>query len=126
ERYAGAHATYVSNSWGYPEFSGETADAASFDEPGESYFAAVFDKPGRTQYPPTSPNVVPVGGSELTPSGTVAWSPSGGGCSAYERAAAGEANVASLAGCADNQSTPGVSADAVGIPVFDTVNGWLN
>jgi len=28
ERYAGAHAGYVSNSWGYPEFAGETLDAA--------------------------------------------------------------------------------------------------
>jgi subtilase family serine protease len=126
ERYAGAHATYVSNSWGFPEFSGETADATTFAEPGVSYFAAVVDSPDKTQYPATSPNVVAVGGSELTPSGTVPWTTGGGGCSIYEPAAVGEARVASLAGCSDNQSTPEVSGDAVGIPVFDAVTGWLN
>jgi subtilase family serine protease len=126
ERYAGAHAAYVSNSWGYPEFSGETADAGTFSDPGVSYFAAVDDSAGQTQYPATSPNVVAVGGNELTPLGTIPWTSGGGGCSAYELASSVGARVAaSQAGCSSNQSTPEVSADAVGTPVFDTVSGWL-
>ena len=125
EQYAGAHARYVSNSWGFPEFSGETADGGPFSDPGVSYFAAVDDSPGQTQYPATVPSVVSVGASELTSSGPIPWTSGGGGCSAYELASSGDARVASQAGCSDNQSTPEVSADAVGIPVFDAVSGWL-
>ena len=124
ERYAGAHAGYVSNSWGYPEFSGEVADNAAFADTGVSYFASVEDSPGQTQYPATSPNVVAVGGNQLTSSGTIPWTSGGGGCSSYEQAFPGEASVASKAGCSGNQSTPEVSADAVGIPVFDAASGW--
>ncbi len=118
ERYAGAHASYVSNSWGYPEFAGETADAASFAGPGVSYFAAVADSPGRTQYPATAPNVIAVGGDEPTATGTIPWTSGGGGCSAYEQAPAGLAGIATAAGCSGNQPTPAVSADAVNIPVL--------
>jgi len=123
ERYAGAHAEYVSNSWGYPEFSGETADDTAFADPGVSYFASVEDLPGKTQYPATSPNVVAVGGDQLTSSGIIPWASGGGGCSWFEPAFSGEASLASEAGCSGNQSTPEVSADAVGIPVFNA-SGW--
>jgi subtilase family serine protease len=125
EQYAGAHAGYVSNSWGYPEFSGETADAASFSDVGVSYFAAVADSAGKTQFPATDPDVVAVGGNELTPSGTIPWPSGGGGCSASEPAAASEVALAAQSGCSANQPTPLVSGDAVGIPVFDPAIGWI-
>jgi subtilase family serine protease len=125
EQYAGAHAGYVSNSWGFPEFPAETTDTAIFTEPGVSYFAAVSDTTGKTQYPATAPNVVAVGGSDLTSSGPAAWT-GGGGCSAFEHESPSEAELASLAGCSGNQSTPEVSADAVDIPTFDASTGWLN
>jgi len=125
ERYAGAHAGYVSNSWGFPEFAAETADTPIFTEPHVSYFAAVSDTTGKTQYPATAPNVVAVGGSDLTSSGPAAWT-GGGGCSAFEHESPSEAELASAAGCSGNQSTPEVSADAVDIPVFDASTGWLN
>jgi hypothetical protein len=64
ERYAGAHAGYVLNSWGTPEFAGESADDRAFSDPGVSYFASTPDMPDQTQYPATSPNVVAVGGDE--------------------------------------------------------------
>jgi subtilase family serine protease len=124
EQYAGAHASYVSNSWGYPEFSGEAANNAAFADPGVSYFAAVADSPGLTQYPATAPTVISVGGDELTPWGAIPWASGGGACSSYEPAPAGGADIASSAGCADRKSTPEVSADAVGIPVFDSGSGW--
>ena len=125
EQYAGAHAGYVSNSWGYPEFAGETADAASFSDVGVSYFAAVADSAGKTQFPATDPNVVAVGGNELTSSGTVPWPSGGGGCSAYEPVASSDAAIAAQSGCSGNQSTPLVSGDAVGIPVYDAACGWI-
>jgi subtilase family serine protease len=126
ERYAGAHAQYVSNSWGYPEFAGETADAASFAVAGVSYFAAVVDSPGRTQYPATAPNVIAVGGDETTAAGTIPWTSGGGGCSVYEQAPAGLAGIATAAGCAGYQPTPAVSADAVNIPVLGDSSTWVN
>jgi len=126
ERYAGAHAGYVSNSWGNPEFSGERADASAFATAGVSYFAAVDDSPGETQYPATDPTVVAVGGDERTASGTVPWTSGGGGCSAYEQAPAGQAAIAAQAGCSGDQSTPAVSANAVDIPVVGDGSLWWN
>jgi subtilase family serine protease len=125
EQYAGAHANYVSNSWGFPEFSGETADSSTFADAGVSYFAAVADTADKTQYPATDPNVVAVGGNELTPSGAIPWPSGGGGCSAYEPASSSETAVASQAGCSGSQPTPLVSGDATGIPVFDPATGWI-
>jgi len=126
EQYAGAHAQYVSNSWGLSEFSGETAITANFIEAGVSYFAAVADSVGKTQFPATSPDVIAVGGSALTSSGTIPWASGGGGCSAYEKATSVGAALSSQAGCSGNQSTPQVTANAVGIPVFDAATGWLS
>jgi subtilase family serine protease len=126
ERYAGSQARYVSNSWGFPEFSAETADTGDFTRSGVSYFAAVNDAAGQTQYPATSPAVLAVGGNELTSSGTVPWTSGGGGCSAYEEASSAEALASSQAGCSGHQSTPEVSADAVGIPMYDMATGWLS
>jgi subtilase family serine protease len=126
ETYAGSHAGYVSNSWGYPEFAGETADAATFADPGVSYFAAVADSPNVTQYPATAPNVVAVGGDERTSSGAVPWTPGGGGCSAYEAATTGQVALANQAGCSGAQSTPAVSANAINIAVLGADSVWEN
>jgi subtilase family serine protease len=124
ERYAGAHAGYVSNSWGFPEFSGEAADGAAFAAPGVSYFAAVDDSPGETQYPATAPNVVAVGGVQLTSTSTVPWTSGGGGCSSYEQVSSGQLALAAQAGCSGRQATPAVSANAVGIPVLSSGSLW--
>lgn len=126
EQYAGSHAGYVSNSWGFPEFVGETADTGDFTDPGVSYFAAVDDAAGETQFPATSPSVLAVGGNELTALGTVPWTSGGGGCSADEMASFAEDPASSQAGCSGRRSTPDVSADAVGIPVYDIAEGWLS
>ena len=126
EQYAGSNARYVSNSWGYPEFSGETAEPGDFTDPGVSYFAAVADSAGVTQYPATDPRVLAVGGNELTSSGTFPWTSGGGGCSAYEEASLTEEPASSQAGCSGRRSTPDVSADAVDIPVYDVAAGWLS
>jgi len=129
ERYAGAHAGYVLNSWGTPEFAGESADDRAFSDPGVSYFASTPDMPDQTQYPATSPNVVAVGGDELTGGGVVPWPSGGGGCSAYEEASPAETGLSTNAecagkGCAGKQMTPEVAADADGVPVWDAAMGW--
>jgi subtilase family serine protease len=124
ERYAGANAGYVLNSWGTPEFAGEAADDSAFADPGVSYFASVPDEADQTQYPATSPNVVAVGGDQPTAGGVIPWPSSGGGCSAYESAYPAEAGPSSQAGCAGKQMTPEVTADAAGIPVWDAASGW--
>lgn len=124
ERYAGANAGYVVNSWGTPEFAGEAADDSAFADPGVSYFASVPDVPGQTQYPATSPNVVAVGGDQPSPRGVIPWPSSEGGCSAYEPAHPAESGLSSQAGCAGKQMTPEVAADAAGIPVWDAGSGW--
>jgi Ricin-type beta-trefoil lectin domain len=85
-------AKYVSNSYGGPEFSGETADdSAYYNHPGVVITAAAGDNGYGVAYPAVSPDVVSVGGTSLTYTGTgtrpwseKVWSGSGSGCSAYE------------------------------------------
>ena len=82
----------VSMSWGGKEGSGgytpaqENTTDPSFTTPGVTYFASSGDKGDPGQYPAFSPNVVAVGGTELTPNPMggyqeSAWSGSGGGIS---------------------------------------------
>ncbi len=47
EQYAGSNATYVSNSWGGSEFSGEPGYDSDFEDPGVYYFAAAGDAGAR-------------------------------------------------------------------------------
>jgi hypothetical protein len=89
--YAGV--SVVSNSWGGGESSGETSYDSYFTTPsghaGVSFFASAGDSGGQILYPSVSPNVVAVGGTQLTVSGTsysseAAWTNSGGGISTVE------------------------------------------
>ncbi|HXR54569.1 MAG TPA: PKD domain-containing protein [Acidimicrobiales bacterium] len=132
DQYAGAHASYVSNSWGGSEFSGENSEDFVF-QGGASFFVATGDSGGAVDYPATSPNVVAVGGTSLkfnsngTLSSETAWSAGGGGCSAYENAPAAQSSFAQYAqtGCA-NRSVPDVSLDAdpnSGVAVYDSTSG---
>src|SRR5262249_2225207 len=94
-----AGASVVSMSWGGGEFSGEQSyDTMYFSTPGVTFFAATGDGGCGTIYPSTSPNVVAVGGTQLTlltstPPPTplasnygseTAWNGSGGGISSQE------------------------------------------
>lgn len=143
EQYAGAHADYVSNSWGGSEFSGETTYDSAFTAPAGrnvSYFVATGDTGGAVEYPSTSPNVVAVGGTSLlfSTSGTFsaenAWSGGGGGCSTVEAAPSTQSSFSQYAqvGCNGRRSTPDVSLDAdpgSGVAVYDSTpysgsSGW--
>jgi hypothetical protein len=133
EQYAGAHANYVSNSWGGGELSTESSYDSDFSGT-TSYFAASGDTAGQLSYPAVSPRVVTVGGTSLTITSGGAftsesvWSNSyggsGGGCSAYEPTPAAQSSFAQYAqsGCT-TRAVPDVSLDAdpsSGVAVYDS------
>lgn len=130
EDYAAAHASYVSNSWGAAEFSGETAYDSHFVRSGVSFFVSAGDSGLPAQYPSSAPRVISVGGTTLTfnTDGSVksetGWSGGGGGCSVYETATAAQSSFSGYAqvNCAGNRATPDLSLDAdpaSGAAVYD-------
>jgi subtilase family serine protease len=140
EDYAAAHATYVSNSWGGPEFSGETASDGHFAHTGVSFFVSAGDAGLPAEYPSASRNVISVGGTTLHFSGgtfttETGWSGGGGGCSLYETATAAQSGFSEYAqvSCAGKRATPDLSLDgdpASGASVYDTFRyqgqaGWF-
>ena len=140
EDYAAAHATYVSNSWGGSETSGEKSYDSHFVHSGVTFFVSAGDAGLPAEYPSASPNVISVGGTLLTfnTNGSLAsetgWTDGGGGCSKYETANAAQSAYSGYAQvkCASKRATPDVSLDAApnsGAAVYDTTkysgqSGW--
>ncbi len=122
EQYANnvSNATYLSNSWGTPEFAGQSAfDAVFTPKPGKSMLFASGDSGLPASYPSAAPGVVSVGGTRLSKSGSTltetVWSGGGGGCSKYELAAPKQKAFAGYkqAGCKTNvRATPDIAAIA--------------
>ncbi|MEZ0109920.1 hypothetical protein ABH920_003934 [Catenulispora sp. EB89] len=124
-------AKYVSNSYGGPEFSGETQlDTAYYNHPGVVITASAGDSGYGVMYPAASPDVTAVGGTSLSTGGNgrgwteSAWSGTGSGCSAYEAKPAWQSDT----GCS-RRTVADVSADAdpnTGVAVYDSYNagGW--
>jgi hypothetical protein len=77
----------ISNSYGEPEFAGENALAAFYDQPGVQITAAAGDSGYGVSFPAASADVTAVGGTSLTPAaGTRGWAETvwpgtGSGCS---------------------------------------------
>ena len=139
EDYAGAHAQYVSNSWGGSESSSERSSDSHFTQAGVSYFVSAGDAGLPAEWPSASPNVISVGGTTLHFSGGVVtsetgWADGGGGCSRYETATAAQSSFSGYAqvNCAGKRATPDVSLDAdpaSGVSVYDSTrysgqSGW--
>ncbi|HZP97884.1 MAG TPA: peptidase S8/S53 subtilisin kexin sedolisin [Candidatus Limnocylindria bacterium] len=140
EDYAKSHATYVSNSWGASEFSGETSYDPHFLQAGVSFFVSAGDAGLPAEYPSSSPNVISVGGTTLhfdgagAFSGETGWSSGGGGCSSYETATTAQSSFPEYAqaACGGRRATPDVSLDAdpaSGVSVYDSTRyqgqkGW--
>ncbi|MEA2574721.1 MAG: hypothetical protein QOH93_2019 [Chloroflexia bacterium] len=141
EDYARTHVQYVSNSWGGPEFSGESSNDSHFVQSGVSFFVSSGDNGTPAEYPSSSPNVVSVGGTtlKLTSSGALSsetgWSGSGGGCSAYETATSAQSSFSQYGqvNCAGKRATPDLSLDAdpaSGVSIYDSTRyqgqqGWF-
>jgi subtilase family serine protease len=143
EDYAKTHAQYVSNSWGAPEFSGESSYDGHFAQPGVSFFVSAGDTGLPAEYPSSSPNVISVGGTTLTLNGNTlvsetGWSEGGGGCSVSETATLAQSGFNGPTGypqvsCGGMRATPDVSlvADpATGVAVYDSTryqgrSGWF-
>jgi subtilase family serine protease len=84
-----AGAAAVSNSYGGPEFSGETIFDSHFNYPGIAFTVSSGDSGYGVQYPAASPYVTAVGGTSLYLNGGKyknedAWSGAGSGCSQFE------------------------------------------
>ncbi|HEY5314741.1 MAG TPA: fibronectin type III domain-containing protein [Pirellulales bacterium] len=116
----------VSMSWGGSEFGGETSYDSDFTTPtghiGVSFFVASGDDGAPASYPATSPNVVSVGGTTLSLSGSEsAWSGSGGGLGADEAQPAYQKGVVTQSTTA--RANPDVAFDAdpnTGFPVYNS------
>jgi hypothetical protein len=130
----------VSMSWGGSEFSGQTAYDSYFTTPsghtGVTFVAASGDEgsSGGADWPASSPEVLSVGGTSLTVTGTsgtysreTGWADSGGGASVYE----GEPSYQSTVQSKDVRTVPDVAYDAspyTGVAVYDsygTSTAWM-
>ena len=121
----------VSNSWAWSEWSGETAyDSSTFVTPsghtGVTFLAGTGDWGEPADYPALSPNVVAVGGTQLTLDNNAyasetGWSGSGGGQSQFESEPSYQLSVQSTG----FRTVPDVSFDA-GSGVTSFYNGSLS
>jgi hypothetical protein len=133
-------ARFVSNSYGTPDYSGETTAADSYDHPGVVVTASAGDSGYGAEYPAASPYVTSVGGTSLARDSSTArgwtetvWGDSasgqlgtGSGCSAYEP----KPHWQTDSGCGHHRTVADVSADAdpdTGAAIYDAYDqgGWL-
>ncbi|MCW2857790.1 MAG: hypothetical protein JWR52_3405 [Marmoricola sp.] len=128
-------AQYVSMSWGGPDDQYDApSDAAYLSRTGVFYSVATGDGgfTGGVSYPSTSPYVVAVGGTSLTPtpSGSRAWSESAwsgasSGCTSNEAKPGYQASASTSCG---GRAVADISADAdptTGVAVYDSSDqGW--
>jgi hypothetical protein len=130
--YAGV--SVVSMSWGSGEFSSERQFDQYFTTPaghsGVTFIASAGDSGAQAMWPAVSPNVMSVGGTTLSSSGSeTAWSGSGGGYSRLETEPGFQRTVQT----SGFRSSPDVSYNAnpnTGFAVYDTVaaggrTGWF-
>jgi subtilase family serine protease len=134
ENAAASLAGYVSNSWGGAEAAGDTTlDTEYFDHPGVAITAATGDSGYGVIYPATSPYVVAVGGTALSPAANArGWAETvwgstaglvgtGSGCSLYEPKPSWQHDT----GCAKrtDNDVAAVANPSTGLAVYDTSNG---
>jgi hypothetical protein len=122
--YAAAHASYVSNSWGGGEYTGQTADDVHFNHPGVAITVSSGDSGYGAEYPAASRYVTAVGGTSLVRDTGVtrgwtetAWDGAGSGCSGYDAKAVWQPTVAT---CARRAATDvsAVADPATGVSVY--------
>ncbi len=128
-------AQYVSMSWGGPDDRNDSAfDSAYLSKSGVFYSVATGDKGyvGNGYYPATSPYVVAVGGTTLspTPSGSrnwteTAWSGATSGCSSHEAQPGFQASVTTSCAGRAVSDVSAVADPSTGVAVYDSSDhGW--
>jgi subtilase family serine protease len=128
-------ANAISNSYGGPEFSGETSYESHYSHPGSPSTVSSGDNGYGAEFPAASRYVTAVGGTHLTRGGSgtrgwteTAWSGAGSGCSAYVSKPSWQTD----GGCA-RRTVADVSAVAdpnTGVAVYDSLkyqgrSGWM-
>lgn len=128
-------AKYVSNSYGLPDTDTSGSDHY-YDHPGVAVTASSGDAGNQVNWPSSSPDVISVGGTRLTPDassargwGETAWAQGGAGCSAYEPKPTYQSANGLDTQCA-GRATSDIAADAdpaSGLATYDTLgyDGWM-
>ena len=128
---SGAHipgVSVVSMSWGVGEFAGENLYDQLLAHPGVTFVASAGDHAGQLQYPAVSPNVVEVGGTNLSSQygfygGETLWANTPIGKSLYE-SGRGTPDVVATAGTVDivsNGTVSVVGGTSVSAPIWAAV-----
>ncbi len=135
--YAASHANVVSMSWGGSEFSGQTSYDSMFSKSGVAFVASSGDSGAPISWPASSPNVLAVGGTQLTLTSSGAWSAetgwsgSGGGPSAYENQPTYQKGTVTSTTMRANPDVAYNASPSTGYAVYDSVPysgttyGWL-
>jgi Putative Ig domain len=132
EDYAASHASYVSNSWGGPEYSGQTTDDAHFNHKGVVITASTGDDGTGPSYPATSQYLTAVGGTSLSTASNTrgwtesAWSGAGSGCSQLDAKPAWQTVPTNCARRAE-ADVSAVADPNTGVAVYQTfgASGWV-
>ena len=130
EKYATAHANYVSNSWSGNE--GTQKYDGSFNVSGIAITAATGDNGHNStaQWPAILPSVIAVGGTSLTninPRTESAWSGAGSGCSKIYAKPSFQNGLSTGCSLRAQADTSAVANPNTGVAVYDTYrqSGWL-
>lgn len=130
EKYATAHARYVSNSWGGSE--GNTSHDGEFNVRGVAIAAATGDYGynDKALWPAILPSVIGVGGTALTsiaPHAEVAWSGAGSGCSKIYAKPSFQDGIETGCKMRAEADVSAVADPSTGVAVYDTFHeaGWV-
>jgi subtilase family serine protease len=133
---AAAHPVSIGNSFGIDESNSDLFGDTSFDHPGIAITAAAGDDGYGVEWPASSPNVIAVGGTTLSPASgpgrtwsETAWSGVSSGCSAVEPQPNWQSKVAAIRTVCSRRAVADVAAVAdpdTGVAVYDTFGlpGW--
>ena len=125
-------AKFVSNSWGGPEYSGQTTDDSHFNHPGVAITVSSGDSGTGAQFPATSRFVTAVGGTHLVTATNsrgwteTAWNDAGSGCSAFDAKPTWQTVTTNCTRRAE-ADVSAVADPATGVAVFQTfgASGWV-
>jgi subtilase family serine protease len=132
-QYASNNADYVSMSFGFGEFSGQSSYDPYFIKSGVSFFASTGDSGPGVEFPAVSQYVLAVGGTSIATDSNgnfvseTGWSLGGGGCSQYSSPSTAQESSSSFQNSGLCSSTsrgvPDMSSLAdpnTGVPIYNS------